>query len=224
MRKITTVFILLSCGIFLGVGTASAALTEILPGSETPLLGDDNILDTLYGMGNLQRVDDDTGQEQIWFPANGRATAKAKYAGKTQDFGYIADKGAAGFADDSFEYLFTVSGGIYSMGLSGPSAVLDEGNVPFLWALKPSEAPLWTSLPSQNDDGLDHMVTWKVVDTPHTWVIAWEDLPADAGKFDADYNDLVLEVTVSPVPIPPAILLLGSGLVAMIGVRRRFRS
>ena len=224
MRKITTVFILLSCGIFLGVGTATAALATILPGSETPLLGGGNILDTLYGMGNLQRVDDDTGQEQIWFPANGRATAKAKYAGKTQDFGYIADKGAAGFDDDSFVSLFTVSGGIYSMGLSGPSAVLDEGNVPFLWALKPSEAPLWTSLPSQNDDGLDHMVTWKVVDTPHTWVIAWEDLPADAGKFDADYNDLVLEVTVSPVPIPPAILLLGSGLVAMIGVRRRFRS
>ena len=65
------------------------------------------------------------------------------------------------------------------------------------------------------------MVTWTIVDRPNTWVIAWEDI---AGGGDRDYNDLVVEVSLAPVPIPPAILLLGSGLVAMIGIRRRFKS
>ncbi len=219
MKKITIVLILISCGIFLAGGTTAVADTVILPGLETPLAESGGILDQLYGLNNLQRVPD--AIDTVWFPANGNATATAKFAEFSQNFGYIPDLNEPGFADDSFVSLFTVPGGTNGIGLGGPSANLDSGNVAFLWALDPSGAPLWTSLPSQNSDGLDHMVTWRITDRPNTWVIAWEDL---AGGGDRDFNDLVVEVSVAPVPIPPAILLLGSGLVAMIGIRRRFKS
>jgi hypothetical protein len=220
MKKTAVIlFLLLSFGFFLAAGTATAATTGILPGSEAPLAQPGGILDQLYGLGNLQRVDDSI--DTVWVPANGNATATAKFANFTQEFGYIPDLNEPGFADDSFVSLFTVPGGTNGIGLGGPSAVLNSGNVAFLWALDPNKAPLWTSLPSQNSDGLDHMVTWNVVDTPNTWVIAWEDL---AGGGDRDFNDLVVEVNLAPVPIPPAILLLGSGLVTMLGIRRRFKS
>jgi hypothetical protein len=38
---------------------------------------------------------------------------------------------------------------------------------------------------------------------------------------DKDYNDMV--VTIRPVPIPAAVWLLGSGLLGLAGIRRRFR-
>jgi hypothetical protein len=219
MKKTATTFLLLLFFvIFLAGGTASAD-TIILPGLETPLIGGGNILDQLYGLGNLQRVDD--GIDQTWWPANGRATAQAKFANFTQNFGYIPQANDGTFNNSDFMPLFTVPGGTNGIGLGGPSATLNSGNVNFLWALDPSGAPLWTSRQSQNSDGLDHMVTWEIINKPNTWVIAWEDL---AGGGDQDYNDLVVEVSLAPVPIPPAILLLGSGLVAMVGIRRKFKN
>ena len=218
MKKTAIIlFLLLSFGFFLGAVTASAAFTTILPGPETPLIGPGGILDQLYGLGNLQRVDDDFG-DGTWFPANGRTTAQAKFADFTQEFGYIPDVNKDFIFNDPFVSLFTVAGN--GINLGGPTATLNSGNVGFLWAIDPSGAPLWTSLPSQNSDGLDHMVTWRIIDRPNTWVIAWEDLP---GLGDQDFNDLVVEVSIAPVPIPSAILLLGSGLVAMIGIKRRVK-
>ena len=218
MKNFAIGLLLSSFGIFLGGGTAAAAFTEILPGPETPLVGTGGILDQIYGLGNLQRVNDDL--DKIWVPANGSATTVAKFASFAQDFGYIPDLDNDGFSNDSFVPLFTVPGGTNGIGLGGPSGTLNSGNVGFLWALKPSGAPLWTSLPSQNSDGLDHMVTWKITDGPAVgnWVIAWEDL---TGGGDRDFNDIVLEVSLQPIPIPAAVWLFGSGLLGLIGIARR---
>lgn len=218
MKQIAIVITLLSFGFFLGAGISAAAETVILPGTGPSLLGNGGILDQLYGLGNLQRVNDDF--DQVWFPANGNATAVAKYAAFSQDFGYIPDLNQPGFDDDSYVHLFNVPSMTNGIGLGGPSATLNSGNVPFLWALDPSEAPLWTSLQSQNSDGLDHMVTWRIVNTPSSWVIAWEDV---YGGYDQDYTDLVVEVRITPVPIPGAVWLLGSGLIGIVGIRKKFK-
>lgn len=218
MKPIAIAAALFALGLFLGAGGASAAFTDISPGPETPLVEAGGILDQLYGLGNLDRVDD-LG-DRHWFPANGYATAQAKFADYGQEFGYIPQNNDGMYYDADFVNLFDVPSGTNGIGLGGPSAPLSSGNVPFLWALNPSGSPLWTSLDSRNSDGLDHMVTWRVLDTPNTWVIAWEDL---VGGGDRDFNDLVVEVQIAPVPIPPAFLLLGSGLVALVGLRKRFK-
>ena len=51
------------------------------------------------------------------------------------------------------------------------------------------------------------------------WVIALED----SGIIDNDFNDLVVEVHIAPVPVPAAIYLLGAGMLGLIGIRRKFR-
>jgi hypothetical protein len=220
MKKLAIGLLLSSFGILLGGGTAAAATTGILPGPETPLVGAGGILDQIYGLGNLQRIDDDF--DQIWFPASGDATLTAKFADFTQNFGYIPDLNSDGDFNESFVPLFTAPGGTNGIGLGGPSATFNSGNVNFLWALNPSGAPLWTSQPDQNTDSSDHMVTWLITggqgNTVGNRVIAWEDLP---GGGDRDFNDVVVEVNVAPIPIPAAVWLFGSGLLGLIGIARR---
>ena len=224
MKNFAIGLLLGSFGIFLGGGTAAAATTGILPGPETPLVGAGGILDQIYGLGNLQRIDDDL--DQIWFPANGTASTTAKFAAFTQDVGYIPQNNDGMFNSADFVHLFNVPGGTEGIGLGGPSATLNSGNVNFLWALNPSGAPLWTSLPDQNSDSFDHMVTWLITGNEGqgqgnevgNFVIAWEDLP---GGGDRDFNDIVVEVNVAPIPIPAAVWLFGSGLLGLIGIARR---
>jgi hypothetical protein len=227
--KIFAIGLLLSSfGIFLGGGTAAAATTGILPGSETPLVGPGGILDQIYGLGNLQRVDDSgvLPNDQIWFnPGTGFAQAQAKFAAFAQDFGYIPKNGDGEFNNTDFVSLFDVTSGTNGIFSSGPSNNLVGGPVDFLWALNPSGAPLWTSLPDQNDDLLDHMVTWLISGNEErpdnvfgNYVIAWEDLP---GGGDRDFNDLVVEVGFEPIPVPAAVWLFGSGLLGLIGIARR---
>jgi len=197
MKKIAIVITLLSFGIFLGAGTAPAAPTDISPGPGVPLLGPGGILDQLYGLSNLQRVDDDL--DQIWFPANGNASDKAKFADFTQEFGYIPDLNGDNNFDESFVSLFNVVGTGINLG-STVSVPFSSGNVNFLWALNPSGEPQWTSRSSENSDGLDHMVTWLITggagNTAGNYVIAWEEV---SGGGDRDFSGLVVEVGLFPL-------------------------
>lgn len=223
MKKITTLIMLLSFSSFLLVGTAIA--TPITPGSNPPLEGAGGILDQIYGQGNLQRVDD--AGDQTWFPVNGSVTAIAKFSDRNQTLGFIPDLNSDGFLNDPFLPLFTVPGGTNGIGLGGPTATFNLG-------LAPGGDPTWTSKESQNSDGNDHMVTWRVLNNPNTWVVAWEE----TNGYGGDFSDLVAEIIVSPgldtnnvgfllavrsnpVPEPCTMLLFGAGLAGIVGARFR---
>jgi hypothetical protein len=89
-----------------------------------------------------------------------------------------------------------------------------------------------TSLNTQ--DSGDHMYAYRgqndtievnstdVVWTPNKYMLAWEDMDLnEAATADIDYADMVLFVDcVNPVPISSALVLFGSGLLGLIGVRR----
>ena len=207
-------------------GQGVQANTLILPSfsSEPSLIGTGGILDTKFGLGNLQRIDDNL--DQNWYVTANQVsvTAVAKYAGYSQNFGFID-------ASNNFNSLLYVpymnnQSNTFNVGASG---------TPFRFGLDPSGSPLFSSDPSENvaciwflcTPAMDHMVSWLVTGDGQyagDYVLAWEDL-----KFlgDRDYNDLVVRVSgvsnMPAVPVPAAAWLFASGLMALLTVSRRRR-
>jgi Domain of unknown function (DUF4114)/PEP-CTERM motif len=200
-------------------GSASALSTYVNPKGEwsssitLSMTSPGGILDRIYGLNNLTRVDDSA--DQIWQlcpgAGCGTATYEAKYAGYDQYFGFSAIDGTG-----KISILDSVSGTLnttYTFTPSGQFVFYDD---PYN-----NPSPIWYSLMSLNG-GDDHMVTWKINSTDCDYVIAFEDLPL--GSSDQDYNDLVIEVkNVGPVPEPATMLLLGLGLLGVAGIRRKIK-
>src|SRR5262245_15551236 len=88
------------------------------------------------------------------------------------------------------------------------------------------------STTAHNADGVDHLYAYGGTNSPfltgplageifgaNDYLLAWEDL---AGGGDRDYQDFVAALTdMTPVPLPTALWLLGSGLIGLAGVARR---
>jgi hypothetical protein len=196
-----------------------AASTVILPSPNEPdLTGTGGILDNIFGLVNLQRIDDDL--DQYWNVIAGEVsvTAIAKYAGYTQHFGFIN-------ASDDFTSLLYVP---YMDSQTNTFTSMDSGS-PFRFGLDPSGSPLFSSDPADNvfcgwshcSSPYDHMVSWLITggDYAGDYVVAWEDLKKLG---DRDYNDLVVRVSgVTPVPAPAAAWLFGAGLLTLYGAARR---
>ena len=194
------------------------ANTIILPSPNEPdLTGSDGILENVFGLANLLRIDDDLDQYWSVTGTEVGVTAVAKHAGYSQDFGFIDN-------DDSFTSLLYVP---FMNGQSNTFNVSDSGS-PFRFGLDPSGAPLFSSDPSGNVachwhrcSEEDHMVSWLITGGQFAgdYVIAWEDLKHLG---DRDYNDLVVRVSgVSVVPVPAAVWLFASGLFGLAAVARR---
>jgi len=198
----------------------SLANTLILPSPYEPnLIGAGGILDNEFSLGNLQRIDDDMDHYWNVVANEVTVTAVAKHAGFSQDFGFID-------SNDNFTSL------LYVPTMSGQSNTFTEADSgsPFRFGLDPSGSPLFSSDPLDNvycgwfscSGPKDHMVSWLITDGQYAgdYVVAWEDLKKLG---DRDYNDLVVRVSgVTVVPVPSAVFLFGSGILALaVAARRR---
>jgi len=183
-------------------------------------------LDTIYGAGNYIPASPDS----VWVDLDGGVTAKAKYAFDSHSFGYTSDiAGGTGIVwFDESQGPSTTSFDVDNGDLS--DADQDGFDLPdgtkFVWALYDQNAGnTWYSEPTLNaNGGKDHLIAFEITggagNTVGNYIICWEDLNLG----DADYQDLVVEVSgCEPVPAPAAVLLSALG-VGLVGYLRRRRS
>ena len=145
--------------------------------------------------------------DQLWQANQVNAVAQAVFAeDPSTPFGYIP--GASG---GSFTPLFTVSGSGYAVSGSGS---FSPGSQIFRFG---AENPygLLSTLPSDNVDGKDHVVTYEVDglgDSFKTWLLFFDDYGNNGQDADFDYQDLVIQVKTVPytstLPEPGSMMLI----------------
>jgi hypothetical protein len=177
--------------------------------------------------------------DQVWEDGRTISTAKARYAGYDQTFGYYL-----GSSGGTYQPLFEVvdedpdNDDDFGIDVDGEGEVVFSG--PWRWGRSGKDDDLNTnyhsSLDAENPDEVNHMVTYRLdgvaAEDVGVWLTFWEDLNQNrcgCGS-DWDYNDLVVQIiateTGTPViPEPATMLSALLGLGALGGyLRRRHRS
>jgi hypothetical protein len=190
----------------------------------------------------IVRLDDSL--DRVWANTvnmGGQVMARARYAGDTNKLGYDDGSGYVQLISSlGNKKLLVTDSGSYSGDTRTGDFIVDTNldnnwvNIPvaagspFAFVLRDrTDGTYWSS--NNGDGGVasngysnslnnnDHMVTFRISDDHY--LIAWEDTAFASG--DRDYNDFVAEVMfVMPVPVPAAIVLLGSALLGMGALRK----
>ncbi len=164
------------------------------------------------------------GDDCVWHNGVISMSAKARFASYEQTFGFFPGESAAA----AFVPLITVGGN--GFGVTGEVAEFDIGAIAHTWRWgRAGTGSTFSSRPSDNPDGMDHMVSYKIEGLDNgfdaTWLLFFEDLRADQNS-DWDYNDLVIEINVRAgqpalVPLPTPANMALAGLASIAGMRRR---
>lgn len=144
--------------------------------------------------------------------------AIARYAGYDQRFGFYQPTDGSAI---TYTSLFDVLGSSVQDPVLGVSAIITPTGPFGFYDL--AGGVYWHSQPGENPDGGDHMIALATSD-PNTFLLAWEDLPFRLS--DLDYNDLIVEVHITPrniVPEPTSMVLLGMGLSGVVVRKLRSR-
>ena len=208
------------------------------------------VLENDIGMGSFTRVDDEFDRLWAnTVNSGGQVLALARYAADTSKLGYDAGGGYQFLSNSVANNKVLVTDTSSYAGDPHRNTLRDDffmdktpnwktipltADTPFAFILRDTTNNpdvFWSSnngtsgvastgyANSTNRD--DHMVAFRVNDasTPH-YIIAWEDR-AFSGA-DKDYNDFVAELKfVMPVPVPAAVVLLGSALLGLGGFTKR---
>ncbi|RLJ21841.1 hypothetical protein DJ031_02215 [bacterium endosymbiont of Escarpia laminata] len=171
------------------------------------------IIDQLFGLANVRRIDDRPlgDSDQLWAAGASAVEARvlAKFTGyAAEGFGVFENIASAPYR----EALVATSNPFYADPLN--DLFTDLGVSPFDVYSYGMESNLCgttvNSIENRNTCVRDHMVTWEILNgqSAGNFILAWEDLT------DNDFNDLVLEVRgAKPVgtPEPAAWLLFFTG-------------
>ena len=159
---------------------------------------------------------------QLWTETMGTVTARARFAGFQQQFGYYTDIFATGGDGSDRSALFTITSA--SGYLTDPEVDYNASGSSLIGFYRTGpDGNLWFSEVALNSDHADHLIAFFSPTLTST-LLFWEDLPRCA--WDRDDNDLAVQLVGvtgggGQIPEPSSILLVLTGLSGLAYWRKR---